>query len=51
MTKVKIAKSIGGHKAGDTIDVPEATAERFIARGIAEKPKAATKPAAKADDK
>ena len=46
MTKVTLAKPVGGHKVGATITVPDSTAERFIARGIAEKPRtkaAATK--------
>lgn len=43
MTKVTLTKPLGGHKAGDTINVPDTTAERYIARGVAEKPKTTTK--------
>jgi hypothetical protein len=41
--KIVLTKNLGGHKAGETIDVSDAIAERLIAREVAEKPKPARK--------
>lgn len=49
MTKIKLNRDLGGHKAGDTIDVTPKTAVYLTEQGHADDTKPVKKTAVKAD--